>query len=330
MKRNRRGTTTGFAAAGVALVLSAAGFFTASGGTSPLHSPAAAQQAFLKDWNDWRNERLAGLRSETGWLSLVGLFWLEPGENRFGSDPSNAIALTSAGIPGKAGSFVLKDGRVRLEPAPGSGITKNGAPATAGEIASDENGKPDVLKLGSVTMTIIKRGDKLGVRAKDPNAATRRDFRGIETFPPDPAWRIEAKYTPYAEPKTLNIPTVLGTVEPMKAPGRVTFRIPGAKAGEQGPEVSLEPVLEGDDATELFFIFRDTTSRKETYPPGRFLYTDLPKDGRVIIDFNRAYNPPCAFTPFATCPLPPKGNVLLVRIPAGEKNYEGGHEMHPD
>jgi len=161
---------------------------------------------------------------------------------------------------------------------------------------------------------VIKRGDRIGVRVRDPKSPVRTGFKGLEYFAADPAYKVTAEFVPYEKPRKMPVPTVIGTVEEMDAPGRVRFVI-------AGKELWLDPVVEDPKEPSLFFIFKDETSGRETYPAGRFLYADMPKDGKVVLDFNKAYNPPCAFTPYATCPLPPKRNALPVRIEAGEKKY---------
>ena len=279
--------------------------------------PPADKAAFEKEIAAWRADRDARLRSENGWLTLVGLFWLRPGENRFGTDRSNSMVLPPGSGPGFAGSFLLEGGKVRLRPQPEAGITVNGAAPKGDEIKSDADGTADEIRSGRIRLTLIRRGERLGIRAKDPESRVRTAFRGIESFPASPAWRIDARFEPYDPPREIEIPTVLGRAEKMRVPGVARFTV-------GGNDVSLEPVLESADAKELFFIFRDATSGSVTYDAGRFLYADLPKDGRVILDFNRAYNPPCAFTRWATCPLPPRTNWLPIRIEAGEKKY-GAH-----
>lgn len=273
-----------------------------------------ADPAFAKDEQDWRAQRLSRLTSETGWLSLVGLHWLENGENRFGSDPKNEVALPEGTAPARAGSFFLENGRVRVHAAPDSGVTLGGASVVDRELKSDADDEPDLLLLGRLQMFVIKRGERFAIRVKDPKSPARTAFHGLDYFPADPRYKVVATFTPYDPPKDVQIPNILGTVETMKAPGRVTFVL-------DGKQLSLVPVLEEPDAKELFFIFKDGTSGKETYPAARYLYSTLPENGKVVLNFNRAYNPPCAFTHFATCPFPTKENVLPVRIEAGEKAY---------
>jgi hypothetical protein len=180
-------------------------------------------------------------------------------------------------------------------------------------LRDDADGTPDVFQAGRVRFYVIRRGSRFGIRVKDPESPSRKAFHGVPRYPVDPVWRVEADFIPYATPETRAIPTVLGTSESMTAPGLLRFKV-------GGHEVTLEPMVEDSEHPELFLIFKDTTSAQGTYPAGRFLYADLPKNGKVILDFNRAINPPCAFTLFATCPLPPKQNQLDIPIQAGEKD----------
>lgn len=273
---------------------------------------AAPPDAYRQEVESWRKAREARLAAEGGWLSVVGLDWLAEGENRFGSDPKHPVVLPVGKAPALAGVLVVAGGKVTLKAEPGAGITLEGQPVAERVMRTDADGKPDVLRLGSLAFHVIKRGERLGVRLKDADSAARRSFKGVPAYPVKPAFRIEGRFVPYDPPRQIPIASVIGTTEPMQAPGRVVFRLGGR-------EVSLEPVLE-PDSDELFFIFRDATSGRQTYPAGRFLYAPLPKDGKVVLDFNRAVNPPCAFTEFATCPLPPRQNWLPVAVPAGEKN----------
>jgi uncharacterized protein (DUF1684 family) len=285
----------------------------------PADSAQAKQQVkeHSSEIDAWRAKRAERLKAEDGWLTLVALHWLKPGETRFGSDPGNELVLP-AGTPALAGKLVLEDaGRVRLVPEPGTALTVNGEAATAARtLADDTSEKPDTLQVGPVRLMAIKRGERIGIRAKDPRSAVRTGFKGLSYFPTDAAYRIEATWVPYDKPKEIEVPNVLGTVEKSPAPGVAKFTLAGR-------EVSLEPILEDPEATSLFYIFKDATSGKETYGAGRFLYGPLPKDGKVVLDFNKAYSPPCAFTSFATCPLPPRQNRLAVRIEAGEKKPAG-------
>ena len=277
---------------------------------------AATSGSFHRDHELWRAKRVERLTSEGGWLSLVGLDWLGEGDNRFGADPENQVVLP-LGTP-IAGTFVVSAGTVRLVPqAP---MAVNGKELTGPvDVASDEKGDPDRITIGDHVMTIIKRGDRLGVRTRNPKALARTNFHGLDAYPPDEKYRVVATLVPTTPPRILEVPTVLGTVEPMPSPGELHFTL-------DGKPLVLIPVEETPGDKELFVIFRDATADDATYQAGRFVYTQpTAEPGKVILDFNRAYNPPCAFTDFATCPLPPKENVLPVRIEAGEKRYGGGH-----
>jgi uncharacterized protein (DUF1684 family) len=262
-----------------------------------LAGPPAAD--FLSDWKAWQGQRLAALRKPQGWLSLVGLHWLKPGENR---------------IPGLPGTFVLKDGVVRLQARPEDGYAVAGQPAHDRSLASDATSSPDRLTLGSRAAVVIHRGGRLALRLWDADSPLRAGFKGIETFPPDPRWRISARWEPFARPRPVEQPSITGTPTTEVAPGRAIFTL-------EGKPYALTPTQDGE---ALFFVFKDRTAPRETYGGGRFLEAQPPRDGAVVLDFNRAYNPPCAFTSFATCPLPLPENVLPVRIEAGEKAWEAG------
>jgi uncharacterized protein (DUF1684 family) len=259
---------------------------------------AFAATTYQSEIADWRRAREAALKANGGWLTVAGLFWLHDGANPFGKDASNEIALPDG--PARAGEFDLHGGKIT--------VTMDGATR---EVAHDS---ADVVKVGRLSLLAIKRGDRYGIRLKDPESEYVHEFQGIEYFPASEPYRVTARFV--AEPRKIPILNVLGQTEDSECPGYAAFRL-------HGQEVRLYPILEEPDAKELFFIFRDLTTGKETYPAGRFLYSDLPKNGDVVLDFNKAYNPPCAFTPYATCPLPPKENHLPVRVEAGEKKY--GH-----
>lgn len=272
---------------------------------------------YLAEIQAWRAEREARLRREDGWLTLVALYWLEPGRHTFGSAPDNDLVLPEGAAPERAG-WLERDGDVvTVHAAPGADVTVDGTPAAGQRLVSDAEGRPSLVRTGRITFYLIRRGDRLGIRAKDPESPTRREFRGLDYFPVDPRYRVTAVFEPYPSPKEVEVATVAGTTDRMLVPGVVRFRL-------DGRELTLEPWLESPDAEEFFFVFRDATSGHETYEASRFLYSERVAEGPVVLDFNKAYNPPCAFTPFATCPLPPPGNVLPVRIEAGEKKYAGG------
>jgi uncharacterized protein (DUF1684 family) len=267
----------------------------------------------------WQKKREASLTAEGGWLTVVGLTWLTPGAHRFGADAANEIILPAQAAPARAGRLVLEGKAVTVEVEPGAKVTLGGKPVTRAVLHSDAAGAtPDVLALGSVTLQIIDRGGRLGVRVKDQNSAARRAFKGLRFYPIQADYRVRAHFVAHPSPVSLTVPSALGTSETMTSPGYVSFRL-------NGKIHRLDPVVEGD-GKELFFIFRDRTSGQSTYGAGRFLYAAPPgKDGAVVLDFNKAYSPPCAFTPYATCPLPPPQNRMPISIEAGERFDVGSH-----
>ncbi|MFL6246616.1 MAG: DUF1684 domain-containing protein [Thermoanaerobaculia bacterium] len=274
----------------------------------PVETPSPAVAAHRAEIAQWQEKRAERLKAEDGWLSLIGLFWLNEG--------NNVISLPSAGSP--TVKLVRRGEAVVLEPTPAMMI--DGKPvANRVELRNDahENG-PTVVQMGTVRFQVIKRGDRLGLRVKDSQAPTRTHFQGLDYFPTDPKWRVEARFEPYNPVKKIPITDVTGMTSDNIAPGALVFTV-------DGKEYRIDPVLE-EGSDEFFLIFKDATSRDETYQPGRYLYAAKPgPDGKTVIDFNKAYNPPCAFTPFATCPLPPEQNRLPIRIEAGEKRYAGAH-----
>lgn len=280
-------------------------------------SPVFDASAHKNEIQKWQSARLASLTKEDGWLTLAGLFWLNEGDNKFGSAAKNVVVLPKDKAPAVAGSLLLEKGHVRLAARPGVEITVDSKPATALDLKddSDDNG-PTILKLGSLLINVIKRGDRIGVRVKDTESQTRREFKGLEYYPIDPKWRIEARFEPYQPARTIPITNVLGMTDDETSPGAFVFEV-------DGKTYRIDPILEKGE-TDLFVMIADETTGKETYGAGRYLYVTPPDaTGKVVIDFNKAYSPPCAFTNFATCPLPPRQNHLPLRIEAGEKKYAG-------
>jgi len=277
--------------------------------------PASADEAYRADVRKWRDEREARLKADGGWLTLAGLFWLKEGKNRFGTSPSGEIVLPEGSAPAIAGVFELKGEQVTLQLEPGVSVRIGGKPAGAlTALKNDRTGAPDVLELGTLSMLVIERAGRSAIRLKDRNSTIRRSFLGLKWFDVSEEYRVEAKWVKHPQPKPVRVPNVLGQVETMPSPGYAEFAL-------GGKTLTLDGVLEDPHAEELFFILKDQTSGKETYGAGRFLYAELPKAGKVILDFNKAYSPPCAFTPYATCPLPPPQNRLDVAIEAGELAY---------
>lgn len=288
-----------------------------SSGSSGATTTVSAD-AHAKDVQAWQKNRAERLKREDGWLSLVGLSWLQEGDNAIGSDRVTSRVVLPAKTPASSGKLVLRDGKVTLHPT--APMTIDGKPVT-GPVglqndAAEEG--PTLVKMGTVQFQIIKRGERHGVRIKDPEAETRTHFQGLDYYPIAPKWRVVAKLVPYNPAKKIPITDVTGMTSDSTSPGALVFTV-------DGKEYRLDPIIE-EGSDQLFIIFRDATSKDETYPAGRYLYADMPgSDGTTVVDFNRAYTPPCAFTSFATCPLPPLQNRLPVRVDAGEKKYRGGH-----
>lgn len=256
--------------------------------------PNRPPDTFAADEQKWRETRRTRLTSEDGWLSLVGLEWLNEGLNE----------ITLPAHPPVKKKFNLNKGKVTMD---GAALRDD----------FDPQG-PTVTKIGSLSFQVIKRADKngerYGVRMKDPASQARKDFKGLQYFDSNPAYRVDARFEPYQPPKKISITNVLGMTSDEVSPGALVFTL-------NGQEYRIDPILEQGEE-DLFLIFKDETGGKETYPSARYLYAKQPDaSGKTVVDFNRAYNPPCAFTPYATCPLPPPQNKLTVRIEAGEKNY---------
>jgi uncharacterized protein (DUF1684 family) len=287
-------------------------------GPAPASSPpesasapsSSTGQAYRADTEKFRHDLETRLTSDTGWLTIAGLAFLTMPEMTFGSDRSNDIVLP-ADAPAHVGTFVLaKDGHVSVKLEPGQQVTLlDGKPFTGGLVKSDNDGAPDRLVLGDVQVWVHMSGSRPAVRIRDKNNALRKSFPGRKWYPIEEPYRVEAAYVPYDKPRELKVPNLLGDIDTMTAPGQVTFML-------NGTPLTMVPVVDDD---ELWFIFRDLTSGETTYPAARFLYTSMPKDGKVILDFNRAENPPCAFNPYATCPLPLPENRLKIRVEAGEQ-----------
>ncbi|HET7452616.1 MAG TPA: DUF1684 domain-containing protein [Thermoanaerobaculia bacterium] len=278
----------------------------------------AGEDAYVRSIEQWRAGRIARLTKPEGWLSLAGLFWLGPGRNTVGSDKASTVVLPPS-APAQAGAIVLDGTAIGWEPAPGAAVDAGGKPAGAMALVSDESGEPTVLSTGTVSFFVIRRGEKTGVRVRDSASAVRRDFRGLEHYPVSSEWRFEARFVPYPAPKHVTVPTILGFPEDDIAPGELEFTF-------RGKPYRIVPIFEqGSD--ELFIIFGDRTNGKTTYGGGRFVYAPMPKDGKTVLDLNKAYNPPCVFTPYATCALPPAANHLPFEVKAGEKMYAESWEL---
>lgn len=282
-----------------------------------LAGPGAAAEPsadYLREHEAWRARRLDGLTRADGWLALIGRHPLEVGIWSVGSAPGNAIRLAAG--PAQLGTITRTgDGTVTFALADGVEAAIDGTDSRTGPLVYGRGLKPTYVRAGTVTFYILEQNGRLFLRVRDSESPRRRQFAGIATYPVDPAWRIVAEWVPFDPPRTLPIRNVLGLSEDAACPGKAVFTL-------DGRTLELLP-LQDAPGERLFFILTDATAGAETYEASRFLYADPPQDGKVVLDFNRLYNPPCAFTPFTTCPLPPKENVLPVPLRAGEKKYPG-------
>jgi len=292
-------------------VLWLAGAFAALWGSAAQSIDRAAETQAIEQW---RVQRVGRLTSETGWLTLVGLFWLQPGENAFGRDAKNKVALDHPALAERAGTFVLKDKQVSFTANPGSGVTHDGQTVTTLALVPDTEKDTTILSSGSLRFFVIERAGKLGVRVRDVASPRRTQFKGIPYYDIDPSWHVTARFEPYSPRRSIKIMNILGMEESMDCPGAIVFK-------KDGQDYRLDAVLEAPDDKELFVMFADATSGRETYGAGRFMYIAMPVENTVEVDFNKAYNPPCAFNDFATCPLPPQQNRLKTKVEAGEKKY---------
>jgi uncharacterized protein (DUF1684 family) len=270
-------------------------------------------EAYKAEINQWHQKRIEDLKGNNGWLNIAGLFWLKEGVNTFGSDDSNDIVFPKDKIAPKAGVFFLNNGIVELTSQPDVEIYSSDSIVKSGKIYNPNNSVQPKLTCGSLEWFIIKRDNLYGVRLRDFEKGDVKEFKGVERYEINPEFRAEATLVT-SDRKTIDITNVLGQTTALKSPGTLVFEL-----------LDIEYRLDAlEEEGKLFVIFGDPTNESETYPSGRYLYVDFPTEGnKTIIDFNQAYNPPCAFTPFATCPLPPAKNVLPIAIHAGEKNYKG-------
>jgi uncharacterized protein (DUF1684 family) len=273
--------------------------------------------------SEWRRARLSRLTTPDGWLSLVGRFPLGQGKSSVGAADGCDVALPPERAPGSVGSFELEGTRVRFTPAVGVQLllrggagagpdTKPLVPGEAVTLRPDRDGSPDKLLLGALTLEVSERESGFFVRVRDPDSPTRRGFAGIKHYPVDPKWRVVARYERYEPPRMLDLDYEAGSTQRYTSPGAAVFEIDGVSC-------RLDPVLD-ENRPRLYLVFWDPTARDTTYGAGRFLYAPLPEGDRVLLDFNQAFSPPCAFTPYAACPVAPQQNRLAVRVEAGEKS----------
>ena len=277
------------------------------------------EKQYIQQIDEWHKKRIESLKMKDSWLSLAGLFWLKSGENNFGSDKLNDIVFPKGKAADFMGWFDLNKDVVTVRLNPGINISSDDQPVTEMVLQNDNTGKPSILRYESLSWFVIKRQDKYGIRLKDSEHPEFERFSGIDRFDVKTGWKVEAKFIPYDQVKKIEIPTIMGTILEEPSPGFLQFEI-------NGETYQLDSM--GDiKSKHLFLIFADLTNGDETYGAGRFLSVEFPHpDSTIYIDFNKAYNPPCAFTKYATCPLPPKQNQLPIEITAGEKNY--AHALH--
>ena len=275
---------------------------------------ASAQSSYEHALAEWRSQRVATLKGPDGWLNLAGLYWLEEGPNSFGSAADNDLVAPEDSAQAKLGEFLVENGTVTFKTEPGVDVFLGESRVTEILLADDQEKAATLLTSGSLAWTVIRRMDRLGVRLRDYDHPAVAAFASIESYPADPIWRLEARFEPYPEPRTIRVPTVVEGLgwEPT-VPGTLEFEV-------QGQSLSLEAYRSNDD---FMIVFADGTTGDTTYPAGRYLAADVPgEDGTTILDFNRAYNPPCVFTEFATCPLATPRNRLPVAVEAGERYTE--------
>ena len=277
-----------------------------------LSSAASITPPYIQRIEQARQQREADLKAEDGWLSVSGLFWLRPGETRIGSDPSNDVVLPSH-APTSVGTVTLQEGKVHYQAAPGVKVMRDHKPFESGELHSDADERPDTLAVGDIKLILLERGQRLALRLKDNRSPQRNEFAGLRWYPINADWQIEARFVAYPTPTKLVMDTIVGETEVEDSPGYVTFQ-------REGKEYRLQAAKLKDG--RLWFVFRDKTSGRTTHGGARQLYAGPPNNDIVTLDFNMAVNLPCAYIPFATCPLAPPQNRLSLAIEAGELKYE--------
>ncbi|MEZ5345964.1 MAG: DUF1684 domain-containing protein [Pyrinomonadaceae bacterium] len=291
------------------IALSFFGCGTKPAATSLNETPAEYKNRIEK----WQAEYERSLTADDGWLTLAGLFWLEEGENSIGTGSEFDIELPERLRSGKFGTIILKDGSAELKVEKGVAAFVDEKQVTDIALAPDTTGKPTIVKSGDIEFLLLKRNERSGIRVRDKKNPDRVNFKGLDWFPIDQKFEITADFESFDKDRDMPVPNVLGQTVQMKSPGLLRFKI-------GGQDYTLQPAHNGDG--RLFIIFRDTSSKTETYGAGRFLYTKMPENGKVVLDFNKAENPPCAYTDFATCPLPPSQNELDIDLNAGEMDFK--------
>jgi len=278
--------------------------------------PAPVSDTYNQEIDSWVDDRIDTLKEPTGWMRLAGMFILEDGANSFGSGPDVDVQFPDGTIPDRAGTFYLQNGGVQINVADGVSIT-NGGEAVSDMLIFDGENAP-VLEYGSLVWHVIQRQDLIAIRLYNKDNSKVDRFDGFERYPTDPKWHLAADFEPNPPGTTIPISNVLGQVDDTPIPGTLTFQY-------NSQTFTLEALEASDD--RLFLIIGDETNQTESYQAGRYMYIDMPDEsGRTIIDFNKIYNPPCAYTEYSTCQLPPPDNRLNLAITAGEKrpvNWSG-------
>jgi uncharacterized protein (DUF1684 family) len=269
---------------------------------------ATADPAYVAAIEKFRQDRETRLKADDSWLTVAGLFWLHEGENTVGADSTNDFVLPEGSAPAEVGTFEYRSGKVVAHITSGVTVTHKGQVVQSVAL---EPGAANALAIGALTMWVHPSGDRLAIRLRDLNSPIRKNFTGCRWFPVNESFRVTGRFVKHEAPKTVLVPNILGDTETYTSPGQVEFML-------NGETIRMEALTSNQ---RLWFIFRDLTSRRETYPAARFLYAELGPDGSVVMDFNQAVNPPCAFNPYTTCPLPPEQNRLRVRVEAGELRY---------
>jgi hypothetical protein len=277
------------------------------------HNTTAEDAQYVSEINKWHEQRIERLKKPDSWLSLAGLFWLKDGINTIGSAEDNDIIFPTD-TPQRIGTVTIQDSVIKFTTEPGVAVMYNDSPVEVIHLKSDADGTPTKLQVGHYQWYVIKRDNRYAIRLKNFNHPNFSTFKGIDRFPVNKKWRVKATFIPYNPPKELSIANVLGSEEKKRCYGALEFEIDGKK-------FRIDPIGDMDDE-EWFIIFGDATNGKTTYGAGRYIYIPKPdENGITYIDFNKAYNPPCVFTKFATCPLPPPQNKLPIEVTAGEKTY---------
>jgi uncharacterized protein len=281
---------------------------------APSMVPVLADDAYRAEVEKFRKAREASLKADDGWLTVAGLFWIRPGATRIGGDPSSDVLLP-LGAPPTVGVLTLAGDKASFRAEPGVAVTLDGKPFEQGEIRSDAGGKPGVLAIGRFKLIVLKRGERHAIRLKDNGSELRENFAGLRWYPVAEDWKVVAKFVPHPFPSKITFDTIVGEQDVLDSPGYATFE-------RDGKTYRLDAAAQPDG--RLWFVFRDATSGRTTPVNARQLTTEAPIGDTVVLDFNKAVNLPCAYTPHATCPIAPPQNRLPLAITAGEQNYRPG------